>query len=88
MWDLKLNNNCNHRIINEPLEIQGSYPAYYATLKRPVYGNNLKVKILDEDNLFSTNPIIVKITTIPTVDNSINIPFLFCSTNTNTSSSR
>lgn len=53
MWDLKLNNNCNHRIINELLEIKGSYPAYYATLKRPVYGNNLKVKILDEDNLFA-----------------------------------
>lgn len=59
MWDLKLNNNCNHRIINEPLEIQGSYPLYYATLKRPVYGNNLDVKILDEDNLFSANPLIL-----------------------------
>lgn len=53
MWDLKLNNVCNHRIINEPLEIKGSYPAYYAILKRPVYGNNLEVKILDEDNLFA-----------------------------------
>ena len=52
MWDLKLNNVCNHRIINEPLEIKGSYPAYYAILKRPVYGNNLEVKIVDEDNLF------------------------------------
>lgn len=52
MWDLKLNNTCNHRIINELLEIKGSYPSYYATLKRPVYGNNLKVQILDEDNLF------------------------------------
>lgn len=56
MWDLKLNNACNHRIINEPLRIQGSYPAYYATLIRPVYGNNLEVKIVDEDNLFSDKP--------------------------------
>ena len=56
MWDLKLNNACNHRIINEPLEIKGSYPSYYATLKRPVYGNNLQVKILNEDNLFSDDP--------------------------------
>lgn len=56
MWDLKLNNFCNHRIINEPLEIKGSYPSYYAILKRPVYGDNLKVKILDEDNLFLVNP--------------------------------
>ena len=56
MWDLKLNNVCNHRIINEPLEIKGSYPAYYAILKRPVYGNDLKIKIVDEDNLFSINP--------------------------------
>lgn len=52
MWDLKLNNNCNHRIINEPLDIKGSYPNYYAILKRPVYGNNLTVKIVDEDNLY------------------------------------
>ena len=56
MWDLKLNNNCNHRIINELLDIKGSYPSYYATLKRPVYGNNLQIKIVDEDNLFVTNP--------------------------------
>lgn len=56
MWDLKLNNNCNHRIINEPLEIKGSYPSYYAILKRPVYGNNLEIKIVDEDNLFTINP--------------------------------
>lgn len=59
MWDLKLNNNCNHRIINEPLEIQGSYPTYYAILKRPVYGNDLQVKILDEDNVFCANPVIL-----------------------------
>lgn len=56
MWDIRLNNACNHRIINEPLEIKGSYSTYYATLKRPVYGNNLIVKIVDEDNLFSSNP--------------------------------
>ena len=52
MWDIKLNNNCNHRIINELLIIKGSYPNYYAVLKRPAYGNNLDVKILDDDNLF------------------------------------
>ena len=62
MWDLKLNNSCNHRIINEPLDIKGSYPDYYATLKRPVYGNNLDVKIVDEDSLFSLNPIYLKYT--------------------------
>lgn len=56
MWDLRLNNNCNHRIINELLEIKGSYPNYYAILKRPVYGDNLHIKIVDEDNLFATNP--------------------------------
>lgn len=53
MWDLRLNNSCNHRIINELLNIEGEYPSYYATLKRPVYGNNLQVKIVDEDNLYS-----------------------------------
>lgn len=62
MWDLRLNNNCNHRIINEPLEIKGSYPSYYATLKRPVYGNNLKIKLVDEDNLFSVNPTLITYT--------------------------
>jgi len=56
MWDLKLNNACNHRIINEPLDIKGSYSTYYATLKRPVYGNNLIIKVVNEDNLFSENP--------------------------------
>lgn len=59
MWDLKLNNACNHRIINEPLEIKGSYPNYYAELKRPVYGDNLKVKILDQNNLFEVNPTLI-----------------------------
>lgn len=62
MWDLKLNNSCNHRIINEPLEIKGSYPNYYAVLKRPVYGNNLKIKIVDEDNLFTINPTLITYT--------------------------
>lgn len=55
MWDLKLNNYCNHRIINELLEIKGEYPTYFATLKRPVYGN-MEVKVLDEDNLFLSKP--------------------------------
>jgi len=52
MWDLKLNNSCNHRIINEELDIKGVYPNYYAVLKRPVYGNNLQVNILSNDYLF------------------------------------
>lgn len=56
MWDLKLNNFCNHRIINEPLEIKGSYPTYYAILKRPVYGKDLEIHIMNEDNLFLVNP--------------------------------
>ena len=56
MWDIRLNNTCNHRIINEPLKIEGSYPRYYVVLKRPVFGNNLEVKIVDEDNLFLDNP--------------------------------
>ena len=59
MWDLKLNNACNHRIINEPLDIKGSYSTYYATLKRPVYGDNLKIKVVDEDNLFAINPTLI-----------------------------
>ena len=56
MWDLKLNNNCNHRIINEKLDIKGEYPNYYATLKRPVLGNNFNLSIVNQENLFSTNP--------------------------------
>lgn len=56
MWDLKLNNTCNHRIINEKLDIKYSDPNYYAILKRPVYGDNLQVKIVNEDDLFSENP--------------------------------
>lgn len=60
MWDFRLNNTCNHRIINEKLDIKGTYPNYYATLKRPVYGNNFKITILNQDNLFSINPIKIK----------------------------
>jgi phage baseplate assembly protein W len=59
MWDLKLNNACNHRIINEPLDIKGSYSTYYAILKRPVYGDNLKITVVDEDNLFAINPTLI-----------------------------
>lgn len=55
-WDFKLNNSCNHRIINEPLKIQGSYPNYYATLKRQAIGNNFEIKVLNQDNLFEANP--------------------------------
>lgn len=62
MWDLQLNNSCNHRIINELLEIKGTYPNYYAVLKRPVYGNNLVITILDQNNLFSENPTLITYT--------------------------
>lgn len=55
MWDFKLNNNCNHRIINEELDIKGEYPNYYAILKRPAIGNNLELKIVDQNNLFIEN---------------------------------
>lgn len=55
MWDFKLNNSCNHRIINEKLDIKGEYPNYYATLKRPAIGNNLELKIVDQNNLFVEN---------------------------------
>ena len=58
MWDLKLNNTCNHRIINEKLDIKYSDPNYYAILKRPVYGDNLQVKIVHEDDLFPISKII------------------------------
>lgn len=60
MWDLKLNNSCNHRIINEPLDVKSSNSVCYATLKRPVYGNDLIVKIVDEDNLFPLNKTIIE----------------------------
>lgn len=60
MWDFKLNNFCNHRIINEKLDIKGEYPNYYAVLKRPVSGNNFKLKIVDQNNIYSTNPVLIK----------------------------
>jgi hypothetical protein len=60
MWDFKLNNFCNHRIINEKLDIKGEYPNYYAILKRPVFGNNFKLKIVDQNNIYSTNPTLIK----------------------------
>lgn len=52
MFDLKINNKCNHRIINELLLIQGVFPNFYAILKQPATGNNGKVIILDQDNIF------------------------------------
>lgn len=60
MWDFKLNNFCNHRIINEKLDIQGVYPNYYAKLKRPVSGNNFNLKIVDQNNIYSINPKLIK----------------------------
>ena len=59
MWDFKLNNTCNHRIINEELDIKGEYPNYYAILKRPVKGNNFYLKIVDQNNLFLENPTLI-----------------------------
>lgn len=52
MFDFKLNNNCNHRIINELLEIKGSFPNYYAQLKHKAVGNNRKIIIRDQNNIF------------------------------------
>ena len=52
MFDLKLENKCNHRIINEPLKIKGEFPNYYAILNYPASGNNGKVIILNQENLF------------------------------------
>jgi len=60
MWDFKLNNNCNHRVINEKLDIKGTYPNYYAMLKRPAIGNNLDLKIVDQNNLFIENKKYIK----------------------------
>lgn len=60
MWDFKLNNNCNHRVINEKLDIKGIYPNYYAMLKRPAIGNNLDLKIVDQNNLFIENKKYIK----------------------------
>ena len=56
MFDLKLNNKCNHRIINEKLIIKGDYPNYYCILKSPVVGNNHNIKIIDQNNLFKQKP--------------------------------
>lgn len=56
MFDLKLNNKCNHRIINEKLTIKGTYPNYYAILKSPAIGNNHNIKIVDQNNLFEQKP--------------------------------
>lgn len=50
--DLKLENSCNHRIINELLKIKGSFPDYYAILNYPATGNNNKIIIKDQNNLF------------------------------------
>lgn len=52
MFDLKLENKCNHRIINEPLKIKGEFPNYYAILNYPASGNNGKVIVLNQENLF------------------------------------
>ena len=56
MFDLKLNNKCNHRIINEKLTIKGDYPNYYCILKSPAIGNNHKIKIVNQNNLFKNKP--------------------------------
>lgn len=56
MFDLKLTNQCNHRIINEKLTIKGEYPNYYAILKSPAVGNNHQIKIVNQNNLFKQHP--------------------------------
>ncbi|MCM1260582.1 MAG: hypothetical protein NC222_06465 [Staphylococcus sp.] len=53
--DLRLENSCNHRIINELLKIKGSFPNYYAILNYPATGNNHKIIIKDQNNLFKDN---------------------------------
>lgn len=59
MFDLKLTNQCNHRIINEKLVIKGDYPNYYCILKSPAIGNNHKIKIVDQNNLFKQKPTLI-----------------------------
>lgn len=59
MFDLKLNNKCNHRIINEKLTIKGDYPNYYCILKSPAIGNNHEIKIVNQNNLFKNDPILI-----------------------------
>ena len=59
VFDLKLNNICNHRIINEKLTIQGYYPNYYAILKSPAISNNHQIKIVDQNNLFKAKPTLI-----------------------------
>lgn len=59
MFDLKLTNQCNHRIINEKLKIKGDYPNYYAILKSPAIGNNHQIKVVDQNNLFKTKPVLI-----------------------------
>ncbi len=60
MEDFKFTNICNHRVINEELKIKGSYPGYYAILKSPVKGNNFKVFIRNQNNLFDINQKTIK----------------------------
>lgn len=59
MFDLKLTNQCNHRIINEKLIIKGDYPNYYTILKSPAISNNHQIKIVDQNNLFKSNPVLI-----------------------------
>lgn len=52
MFDLKLKNKCNHRIINEPLKIQQKGALYYVVLNYPATGNNGKVLLMRQEELF------------------------------------
>lgn len=52
MWDLYFTSYCNHKIINERLNLKGDYGSYYADLKNPIFGNSLDVLIVKEENMF------------------------------------
>ena len=55
MFDLKLKNKCNHRIINEPLKIKNKDGVYYAVLDYPATGNNSTIILLEQSELFKTS---------------------------------
>ena len=55
MWDLKLTNNCNHKIINEPLSYITRGNQTYAYLKRPAIGNNHFLVVVNQDYLYSVH---------------------------------
>lgn len=54
MFDLKLKNKCNHRIINEPLTIKEKEGIYYVVLRYPANGNGGKIILLEQSELVKT----------------------------------